>query len=216
MTQKPEVVIVDYGVGNLFNVQRAFKILGVPSVISCNPDEIQSARRLLLPGVGAFVTGMQYLEKFNLTEAIGAFAASGRPLLGICLGMQLLMTSSEEGGHSDGLNLVKGRVIRFAESNGAGFFKIPQIGWNALQTGSGQRWKGTILEDLEPNPHMYFVHSYCVYPEDPSCRLATTAYGRDVFCSVLQKGSIFGCQFHPERSGEQGLKILQNFVNVRT
>lgn len=211
--RKADLAIIDYGVGNLFNVQRAFHALGLESVITRDPQEVLAAPRLLLPGVGAFEAGMAHLREYKLIEPVRAFARSGKPLLGICLGMQLLMSRSEENGIHEGLDLIPGQVKRFREPEGGAVFKIPQIGWNALlRPGKGDPWRGTILDGLGADPHMYFVHSYCVFPEDPAARLAITRYGRDEFCSVIQRQNVAGCQFHPERSGEYGLKILENFA----
>jgi len=211
---EPEVVIVDYGVGNLFNVQRAFGMLGVSSAISKEKKEILAAKRLLLPGVGAFETGMGHLREQGLVETLKQYAASGRPMLGICLGMQLLMSKSEENGAHDGLDLIPGKVIRFSEPDPVpGHFKIPHIGWNSLEP--TQEWKGGILENLEADPFLYFVHSYFVVPKDTKLRVAVTEYGKDTFCSVIRSKNIVGCQFHPERSGDYGLKILKNFISGR-
>ena len=214
------VAIIDYGVGNLFNVKRAFHYLGIDSIITDNPTQIREAPRLLLPGVGAFETGMRYLKERNLIETIIDFAKSGKPVFGICLGMQLLMTQSEENGLQGGLNIIKGSVVRFRSSNdGKENYKIPQIGWNSLirpsvdwQQGDDV-WHNTILGDVGDKPFVYFVHSYTVQVEDPADCLALTHYGQDRFCSVLAKRNVFGCQFHPERSGPTGLKILENFVS---
>lgn len=220
---QPDVVIIDYGVGNLFNVQRAFKHWDVDSIISRDPEVIQTAKKLLLPGVGAFEAGMQYLRDYALVEIIREYAASGRPLLGICLGMQLLMSQSDENGLHDGLDLVRGRVVRFqASTEGMDRFKIPQIGWNALKrpsgmgsdATSGDRWRDTVLDSLGDEPYVYFIHSYFVVPDDSSVVVAVTDYGKDKFCSVLKKDNLTGCQFHPERSGEMGLKILKNFIST--
>ncbi len=216
------VAIVDYGVGNLFNVKRAFQSLGIDSIITDDPNQIKEASRLLLPGVGAFETGMRHLKERSLIEAIIEFAESGRPVLGICLGMQLLMTQSEENGLHEGLNIIQGSVVRFRSSNaGQESYKIPQIGWNSLSRPNvdhRQReddvWCNSILRDLENESFVYFVHSYTVKVEDPADCLALTHYGQDRFCSVLAKGNIFGCQFHPERSGPTGLKILENFISL--
>ncbi len=206
------LVIVDYGVGNLFNVQRAFSHFGLDSTISKDPETVRKAERLILPGVGAFETGVSHLKSYGLIPAIRTYAKSGRPLLGICLGMQLLLTESEENGRHRGLDLIPGRVLRFkGPARGRPIFKTPQIGWNTL-LGSAASWKDTILDGLDREPYMYFVHSYCVYPKDQKTRLAVTRYGRDEFCSVIRQKNIVGCQFHPERSGDFGLKILENFA----
>lgn len=208
------VAIVDYGTGNLFNLQRGLTYLNIRSVITEDKKTILDAGRLILPGVGAFNTGMEYLQQHDMIEPIIQFAQSGRPVLGICLGMQLLMTQSEENGLCEGLNLIRGHVKRFKDPvPNQQIYKIPQIGWNALKKPSSiSSWEGTILDGLGDNPYLYFVHSYCVYPDDPSALLAVTEYGRDRFCSVIRQENISGCQFHPERSAEYGLKILKNFI----
>ena len=219
---KKEVTIIDYGMGNLFNVVRAFERLGCTLNITNDYNKIMKSDRLLLPGVGAFEDGISDLKDNGLYNAIKEFVQTGRPLFGICLGMQLLMTFSEENGIHDGLDLIKGKVVRFSDTNAdSNNYKIPQMGWNALQppnkieNGTGKIfWKDSILNNLEENPYMYFVHSYFVVPEDNKICIAETAYGKDLFCSVFQKDQIIGCQFHPERSGEEGLKIIRNFINI--
>ena len=219
---KKEVTIIDYGMGNLFNVVRAFERLGCTLNITNDYNKIMKSDRLLLPGVGAFEDGISDLKDNGLYNAIKEFVQTGRPLFGICLGMQLLMTFSEENGIHDGLDLIKGKVVRFSDTNAdSNNYKIPQMGWNALQppnkieNGTGIIfWKDSILNNLDETPYMYFVHSYFVVPEDNKICLAETAYGKDLFCSVFQKDQIIGCQFHPERSGEEGLKIIRNFINI--
>lgn len=219
---KKEVTIIDYGMGNLFNVVRAFEHLGCTLNITNDYNRIMKSDRLLLPGVGAFEDGISNLKDNDLDNVIKEFCQTGRPLFGICLGMQLLMTYSEENGIHDGLDIIKGKVIRFSDTNAdSNNYKIPQMGWNALQPPNkienGTRnifWKDSILNNLEETPYMYFVHSYFVVLEDNKISLAETAYGKDLFCSVFQKDQIIGCQFHPERSGEEGLKIIRNFLNI--
>ena len=219
---KKEVTIIDYGMGNLFNVIRAFERLGCTPNLTNDYNRIIKSDRILLPGVGAFEDGIRDLKDNGLYNAIKEFVQTGRPLFGICLGMQLLMTYSEENGIHDGLDLIKGKVVRFSDTNtDSNKYKIPQIGWNALQppkkieNGSGKIfWKNSILNNLEETPYMYFVHSYFVVPEDNKICLAETSYGKDLFCSVFQRDQIIGCQFHPERSGEEGLNIIRNFINI--
>ena len=219
---KKEVTIIDYGMGNLFNVVRAFERLGCTLNITNDYNKIMKSDRLLLPGVGAFEDGINDLKDNGLDNALKEFGQTGRPLFGICLGMQLLMTYSEENGIHDGLDLIEGKVVRFSDTNvESNINKIPQMGWNALQppnkieNGTGKIfWKDSILNNLEETPYMYFVHSYFVVPEDNKICLAETTYGKDLFCSVFQKDQIIGCQFHPERSGEEGLKIIRNFINI--
>lgn len=224
--KKEKVVIVDYGLGNLFNLQRAIEKVGGESEISENREQILNADKLLLPGVGAFEKGMKGLNDCGLTSTIIEFANSGRQILGICLGMQLLMSYSEEHGLHKGLGLIKGRVVRFKESiQGGELYKIPQIGWNILKLPEQLQkvdkfgkpikylhWKETILKDLADALFMYFLHSYIVVLDNPEDCLASTEYGQDKFCSVVGKDNIVGCQFHPERSGNKGLKILKNFI----
>lgn len=212
------VLIVDYGVGNLFNVARAFTSLGASPRISSDPDEIRNADRILLPGVGAFAAGMAGLGEHGLVEVLQEVARKGSiPLLGICLGMQLLMESSEENGLWDGLKIIPGSVKRFSPpGKDQEQFKIPQIGWNTLEVPikrSSSGWKNTILHQTAPGSFMYFVHSYHVVPADAGDTVAQTQYGNDRFCSVINRGSVWGCQFHPERSGEQGLAVLKAFLN---
>jgi glutamine amidotransferase len=207
--KKTDVVIIDYGVGNLFNLQRAFNTLGVNSMISNEKEKILNAERILLPGVGAFETGMKQLHENDLLTTLLEFADSGKPMMGICLGMQLLMSESEENGNCAGLNLIPGKVIRFQEPDvKSGVFKIPHIGWSALNP----LVQANLLENLETTPFMYFIHSYLVVPDDPSFCVATTSYGKDTFCSVIKRKNVSGCQFHPERSGDYGLNLLRNFV----
>lgn len=211
------VVIVDYGLGNLFSVQRALNKIGVSdSVISSEKAAIENADRLILPGVGAFGDGMDNLRKRDLVSSIRSYAESGRPLLGVCLGMQLIMSESEEFGVHEGLNLVPGRVVRL-QAHEEERAKIPQIGWNSLHAPdekSSHRgpWNKTVLSGVEEGAFMYFLHSYMVVPHDSKACLATTQYGGNRFCSVLRQGNMTGVQFHPERSGPVGLRIYRNFV----
>lgn len=213
-----KVVIIDYGLCNLFSIRCACEYLGADVVISGDKNLILNAERVILPGVGAFAVGMDNLKKRGLVSVVNEVVNSGRPFLGICLGMQMLMTTSEEGGCWDGLNLIKGRVLRFSFSHDYKNLKIPHINWNTLkpslveQNRKNDFWHGTLLEGLKENSDMYFVHSYYVHPENKEDCLATTQYGNIEFCSVIRKNNIMGCQFHPERSGEMGLGILKNFI----
>jgi glutamine amidotransferase len=207
-----QVVIVDYGLGNLFSVERALRYLGASCEITSDAAKISAAHRLILPGVGAFGDGMKGLAGRGLVEPIKEFIATGRPFMGICLGMQLLMTEGEEFGIHKGLDVIKGRVRRLDESGG---YKIPHIGWNSLTPPGGRSesaWKGTVLQRLKSNSFVYFVHSNAVVPDDPSFCLASTSYGDNTFCSVVRKDNICGCQFHPERSADAGLDIYKEFI----
>lgn len=223
LSDKPFVIVVDYNCGNLFNIEHTLKEIGANFEISDNPDVVRRADTLILPGVGAFREGMRNLSEKDLLEPIKEHANAGRPLLGICLGMQLLMSESEEFGLCKGLNLINGRVAKLhIPQEGISFFKIPHVGWNQIRlpqnkVQSRERirsdfWKDTILEEVPPVSLMYFVHSYIVKPDNPNCILAETEYGNNVFCSVIRSDNIYGCQFHPERSAALGLGIYRQFV----
>lgn len=209
-----KVVIVDYGLGNLFSIDRVLRHLGAAPFISSDPQEVASAPKLILPGVGAFGDGMKNLCAGGLDDAIRDFVKTGRPLLGICLGMQLLLDESEEFGLHRGLGIIPGRVIRLAGvGDGAVMAKIPHVGWNTLLPPNAEGWKGSILNDLGADPYVYFVHSYRVVTVDKRAVLAETVYGENRFCSALRQNNVSACQFHPEISGEVGLKILRNFLH---
>lgn len=210
-----KIIIVDYNLGNLFSLQRALHHVGCESLVSSNAADIKNATHLLLPGVGAFGDGIKNLRERALTEPVKQFAATGKPLLGICLGMQLLMTVSEEFGTHEGLNLIDGRVVRFQDASPDGpTYKIPNIGWRALEKAKKEiQWDHTILDGIKPGNCVYFVHSYKVVPNNKENSLAMTNYAQGNYCSVITKDNIHGCQFHPEKSGEVGLQILKNFLN---
>lgn len=214
-----KITIIDYGLGNLFSIARALKHIGSIPEISSDPQKISLADRLILPGVGAFKKGMDELDKKGISEAIMNFIDKERPLLGICLGMQLLMTKSYEFGLHDGLDLIKGEVIKFNSThNNEQGFKIPHIGWEKIQPVSDDEgdintfsWYKTPLENMAPESFFYFVHSYHAVPENKNHILAESSYAGEIFCSVIKKDNLLGCQFHPERSGPVGLKLLENF-----
>lgn len=222
---RPEVVIIDYGMGNLFSLERVVAHLGGRAVVSKDIQTIESADRLILPGVGAFGDGIRNLKLSGLDRAIQSFVHLKRPLLGICLGMQLLMSESEEYGLHQGLDLVPGRVVKFLEPGPESiFYKIPHVGWNTLEYprrwdkgGENVRdahtpWDKTIFGKISEGAFVYFVHSYMVVPSERDVVLSETVYGRNRFCSALRKGNIWGCQFHPEVSGGVGLRILREFL----
>lgn len=210
-----EVAIVDYGLGNLFNVQRAFKHHNVDAHIISKEEDLRQAERIVLPGVGAFEAGMNNLRKNRLDKVLYELANEGCPILGICLGMQLLMSQSEEHGHWEGLNLNPGKVTYFSPPRDKERFKIPQIGWNSLTSPSHRNWEGTLMEGVPQGAFMYFVHSLYVEPDNAEDVLCQSEYGSNVFCSIFQRGNVMGCQFHPERSGEVGLRIIKNFLNFK-
>lgn len=206
-----KIIIIDYGLGNLLSVKRAVFAAGGDPVISGNPKDILDNDRLILPGVGAFLAGMKGLEKAKLIESFKEAVRKGKKILGICLGMQLLMETSEEFGLHQGLGLIKGHVkLLVPKVEGV---KIPQIGWNKLLKPKSTNWENTILEDVKIDEMAYFVHSYAVYPSKKENWLAQTEYGGEIFCSVVSCGNIEATQFHPEKSGEVGQRILKSFIN---
>jgi glutamine amidotransferase len=197
------VSVISYGLGNLGSVVNMLRRIGAEPRIVTNPEEIESSERLLLPGVGAFDSGMTLLCNAGLADSIRSFAATGRPLLGICLGMQLLLDASAEGDRA-GLGLVPGRSERFDEMAGV---RVPHIGWNSVTPVRSD----ALLADLPIDARFYFVHSYRVVPESEQDVLATTHYGSP-FASMIRRGNIVGAQFHPEKSHAFGMKILSNFA----
>ena len=208
-----QVTVIDYGIGNLFSVGRALEHCGAEVKFTSDPALIESAPRLVLPGVGAFADGMKGLRDRGLVEPIRRYAASGRPLLGICLGMQMLAQVSEEFGEHEGLGLIQGRVVAVPDRTISGAsHKIPHIGWNGLLVPAAVSWNETLLSDTPEGTAVYLVHSYVVTPEDPAQRLADCLYGGHRICAAIRRGSIVGCQFHPEKSGEAGLRILRRFI----
>lgn len=208
------VTIVDYGLGNIFSVSRAVERVGASVHLTDRPAEILRAERLILPGVGAFAVGMEGLRERALVGPIRDYAASGRPLLGICLGMQMLVGASEEFGRHEGLGIVPGVVAAIGGSHAdATALKVPHIGWNALARPAARRgWDGTILEGVEQGSGAYFVHSFTVVPEREEDRLADAVYGDCRISAAIQRANVSGCQFHPEKSGPIGLRIVENFV----
>lgn len=210
----PEVVVIDYGVGNLLSVQRGFEHCGAEVILTADSEQILAAKRVVLPGVGAFGNAMQALERLGLVAVIRELALRQTPLFGICLGMQLLLDESEEFGVAAGLGLIPGRVIPVPTQTLSGEMqKIPHIGWSALHPSSASGgWGGTVLQDNRPGEAAYFVHSFMVVPSDPAHRIADCVYGGHRIAAVIGRDQITGCQFHPEKSGEVGLKILRRFI----
>jgi len=215
-SSSPYLGVIDYGVGNLFNVERALRhVGGDPRFISTGKD-LLDAPCLVLPGVGAFGDGVRGLKERGLWEPLREYAASGRPLLGICLGMQLLFETSNEFGEHVGLGIVPGKVGPLLANLADGRTKLPHIGWAPLAApgdGTGT-WDGSILAGIRPADSVYFVHSYAAKPADQAWNLADGLYGTAKFCAAVQKDNVVGCQFHPERSGPVGLSILANFVST--
>ena len=210
----PEVTVIDYGVGNLLSVQRGLEHCGAKVVLTADPEKILAAKRVVLPGVGAFANAMQALESLGLVAVIRELAQRKTPLLGICLGMQLLLEESEEFGVTAGLGLIPGRVIAVPNLTLSGKSqKIPHIGWSALQPSNvAVGWQHTLLEDNRPGEAAYFVHSFMAVPTNSTHRIADCLYGCHKIAATIGRDNITGCQFHPEKSGEVGLKILRRFI----
>jgi len=204
------LVIVDYGMGNLRSVAKAFEHLGLPAKISSVPADIARADRLVLPGVGAFSDAMAALTSRSLDEPILSFIASGKPFLGICLGLQLLFSTSYEDGTHQGLGVWPGQCVRFDFSDHpqAAGLKIPHMGWNTL---AGQN-DCPLLTGIPDSSYVYFVHSYYVVPDEKKITATITEYGPVSFTSAAWKDNVFATQFHPEKSQRVGLKMLQNFI----
>jgi len=207
--------ILDYGVGNLMSVRRAFEKCGANVRISRDPKEVSESARLVIPGVGAFGSCMRALEQNDLSEAVCDFARTGRPTLGICVGMQMLFDASEEFGEHQGLGLIPGRVVAVPGTTLSGnSHKIPHIGWTGIYPASAATadWDATILARTPPGTAMYFVHSFTGVPKHSEHRLADADYGGRRVSAVVRRDNIFGTQFHPEKSGEAGLDIIRSFL----
>lgn len=210
----PEVAVIDYGMGNLLSVRRGLERCGATVTVTADPDAILSAPLVVLPGVGAFSDGMAELRRQGLDAVVREVAARGTPLLGICLGMQMLLDESDEFGTTTGLGLIPGRVVPVPSIMADGHpQKIPHIGWNALVLPQGREdWEGTLLEKVKLGEAVYFVHSFMASPTDPGHRIADCLCGGMPVSAAIGRGNVQGCQFHPEKSGEVGLKVLKSFL----
>lgn len=211
--QSKKTVIVDYGMGNLFSVLRACASSGLDAVVTSDRRELEGADAVVLPGVGAFGPAMENLNKLDLVSPLRDFCASGKPFLGVCLGFQLLMSESGEFGSHKGLDIVKGAVKKFPVPNPEQG-KVPQIGWNAIKRAGS--WDGTPLQGLADGEFMYFVHSFYVELAAAERAASVTSYAGVEYASSVSRGNLFGCQFHPEKSAWNGLKIYRNFKNKVT
>nr|WP_320048948.1 imidazole glycerol phosphate synthase subunit HisH [uncultured Desulfuromonas sp.] len=201
------ITIIDYGMGNLRSVQKGFEKVGYTAQVTDDPRVVEKAERLVLPGVGAFRDCMDNLREGGFIEPIHQFVATGRPFLGICLGLQMLLSESEEFGHHQGLGIIPGKVTRFAEDMQVDgeTLKVPHMGWNRIQHREIPLFKGVAQDSF-----VYFVHSYYVQPEDSAVVAATTDYGIE-FCSAICRDNVMATQFHPEKSQQVGLTMLKNF-----
>jgi glutamine amidotransferase len=205
------VTIIDYGMGNLRSVQKGFEKVGSAALVTADPREVEQAERLVLPGVGAFRDCMDNLRQGGFIEPILRHVESGRPFLGICLGLQLLFTESEEFGRHQGLDIIPGKVVRFPTDlrQGDEELKVPHMGWNQIEI----RRPAPVFKGVEDGVSVYFVHSYYVVPEDESAVATVTDYGIP-FCSAVWRDNVMATQFHPEKSQQVGLQILKNFAKL--
>ncbi len=199
-----KIALIDYDAGNLFSVERALKAVKADYKLTDKPQDIIQADKIIIPGVGAFAVGMENLAKRGLIKPIQTAVQKGKPILGICLGMQLLMQTGKEFGNHKGLNLIEGEVNIIKTKA-----KLPQIGWNKVKI---LNYKSPLLQGVKTHEYFYFVHSFVIRPINKAMIAATTDYGRDEFCSVISYNHLYGTQFHPEKSSQAGIKIYQNFV----
>lgn len=200
------IAIIDYDAGNLKSVEKALKSLGQETIVSRDSSVIKAADKVILPGVGSFGDAMNNLDHFNLVDTIKDIAESGKPFLGICLGLQLLFERSDETPGAEGLSILPGEILRIPPSDG---LKIPHMGWNSIKIKDNAR----LFNGVSDNSYVYFVHSYYLKASDEDIVAATTEYSTHIHASV-EKNNIFACQFHPEKSSDIGLRILNNFANL--
>jgi glutamine amidotransferase len=203
---KPMIAIIDYDAGNIKSVEKAIISLGETAVITRDRDIILKADKVILPGVGAFGDAMEKLKSYGLVEVINEVVKNNTPFLGICLGLQLLFESSEETPGVEGLGILKGKIVKIPDNKG---LKVPQIGWNSLKYPN----KGRLFKGIKEDSYVYFVHSYYLQADEPEIVTATTEYATLIHASV-EKGNVFACQFHPEKSSDVGLQILKNFIEL--
>jgi imidazole glycerol-phosphate synthase subunit HisH len=207
------VVIVDYQLGNLFSVRQALMNIGLSVTVSNDAKDIANADAVVLPGVGAFKDAMNNLDGFDLVKPLVDYVQTGKPFLGICLGLQLLFSESEEFGSNKGLNIIQGTVKRFSNFNSLGqTVKVPQIAWNNIE--QTKDWKDTPLENTSAGSYMYFVHSFYVQPDDDNLSLSKTQYHNTHYTSSIFRQNVFACQFHPEKSGKEGLMIYKKWAQL--
>ncbi|MES1159253.1 MAG: imidazole glycerol phosphate synthase subunit HisH [Bacteroidota bacterium] len=207
-----KIIIIDYELGNLFSVKHAFERLGYETVITNDKQLVAGAQRLVLPGVGAFADAMNNLRKFDLVEPIKDFIASGKPFLGVCLGLQLLFTESEEFVNEKGLNIIEGSVKKFPPVISGKKVKVPQIAWNKVRHPDGRDWQNTPLKEVQEHEYMYFVHSFYVQPDNNKDAITVTNYEEMKYCSGILRDNVFATQFHPEKSALPGLSIFRNWA----
>ena len=212
-----EITLIDYGVGNLFSVARALEHCGARVIVTSDAEAVRQAPKLLLPGVGAFDSGIRLLAARGLDQAIKDAVGAGASLLGVCLGMQFLLGSSDEFGTTQqGLGLIPGRVVAIpVQDNDGRRLKIPHIGWSNLIPAAGRdNWEQTPLQTTPSGTAMYFVHSFMASPDDPAHRIADCLYGTTRVAAMIGRGKVWGAQFHPEKSGKAGLEVLRRFQEL--
>lgn len=212
--KNPKIVVVDYEMGNILSVKRALEYCGADVLVTQDKEVIGNAQKLVLPGVGAFGAAMQSIKQLALFDAIRSVAENNNSILGICLGMQLLFDGSSEFGNYEGFGFIPGSVLSMQEKSLLGRdLKIPHIGWNGVYESSKNVWKNTLISDFDQGEEMYFVHSYYANLNSPDDLLAYSKYGDLIIPSVVRRGKIYGCQFHPEKSGSSGLMMLRKFAH---
>lgn len=206
-----KIGIIDYGVGNIRSISNALINLGADTLLTSSRDEILNCDGIILPGVGAFRHGMEKLKEKDLDLILDDYIQTNKPLLGICLGMQMLFDRSSEFGDSKGLGFIEGNVekLPFQEN-----FKLPHIAWTPIYPNSNLSWVNTLLNDIDINSDMYHVHTYYVNPHNLDYVLSFSSYNDFQYCSTVQKKNIFGCQYHPEKSGVAGLSVIKNFMEL--
>ena len=213
-----KIAIIDYQMGNLFSIKRACEHVGLIPVVTSAKSVVREANGIILPGVGAFGDAMDNLRRLDLIEPIKDFIGSSRPFMGICLGLQLLMSESEEFGSHDGLDIIRGSVVRFPNAGREGHKKkVPQVGWNRIyphERTMPRYWEWSPLKDIETNTYMYFVHSYYAIPEESGVILSCTDYEGTEYASSFFRNNVFACQFHPEKSGYEGLRIYSTWAKM--
>lgn len=213
--KKLDVAIIDYQMSNMFSVLSACKLLGLNAEITNDKNMILDARGAILPGVGSFKEAMTHLEKLGLVSTIHDFVSTEKPFMGICLGMQLLFTHSEEFGMTQGLDIIPGVVTKFhGDTHGPDKLKVPQIGWNRIKINQARwnSWQHQPFEGVPDESYMYFVHSFFVTPHHSNAILTTTMYGETEYCSSVIHNNVFASQFHPEKSATEGIKMYRNFA----
>ena len=218
MPNNPKIHIIDYGLGNLHSLGKAMNYLGVKTENISRPSDLGKTDGIIIPGVGAFGEGMTKLKERGFVEPLLEIASAGKPILGICLGMQFFFSFSSEFGMHSGLNLIEGQVVSLSDSSKNTInneLKIPHIGWKPLlKRANTIDWNNTILSEIKKDEEVYFVHSFMCVPDNEKYILAYAEYGNSRFAAVVKKGNIYGCQFHPEKSRETGIKILREFVKI--